>query len=440
MRWFSLFRLVLVLSLALTTFSAATTEAAGLTLDVRSVDASQFPKVTTTVSLVDSLDVPLANLDRSALTLKEDDSTIQDVQIQPTIDPQQALAVALLVDTGSSMNDAGKLAAAKQALGAFVDALGPQDSAAVIAFSDQPKVVQGYTGDKNALKAAVNQLQAGGPHAIFDAVTQASQFQAALSQKRKVLLLLTDSGDTASKQTLDSASSAARNAHVPVYAVGLGSDVHHDLLDILAGQTAGQVTYVASADGLAKAFQDEATHFRRLYQLTYTSKLAGDDKSHTLTVTVKTQAQELTPQGTWQSHLETPSGQGSFTAKSNALDFDVAGIKTATQVSGTNPITVTLKSGQASQMQLLVDGQQRASLTAAPYAFPWDTTKETPGIHRVVIRAIGADGKPTDSEFIVQVLAPASAAPTTAPATTVAAVPTVAPAPVPAPPPPNLLL
>lgn len=393
-------------------------EAADLTLEIRSVDADQFPKVSATVSLVDSVNVPYAKLDPSALTVTEDGKPVDNIQIQSSIDPEQSFAVALLVDADSSMNDAGKLDATKKALDTFIDALGPQDTVALLSFSDQVKVVQGYTTDKNALKSAVGTLSANGSASIYDAVDQAASLQGALPQQRKVLLVLADGGDTASKQSMDQASTAAQNAHVPVYAVGLGSGVRHDVLDVLAGRTGGQVTYATSNDELTPAFQDLATHFRRLYILSYTSKLSADNKPHTLAITVKEQVQRLNQQGTWVGHEATVSQQGTFTAKSNALDFTVSGIKTATQVSGTTPITVTLNSGTVTGMQLLVDGQERASVASAPYVFPWDTAKETPGIHRVVVRATSADGSHTDTEFIVQVLPPA--------------VPTVAPAPSPA--------
>jgi VWFA-related protein len=394
-RWL---RVLLLLGLAATLLQlAGIVEAAGLTMAVHSVDASQFPKVGTTISVVDSFDVPIdlvgRGLDRSAVTLSEDNAPIGDFQVDPSIDPQQAFAVAILVDSGSSMNDTGKLAATKTALGAFIDAMGPQDSVALLSFSDQVKVLQGYTADKDTLKHAVDQLSANGQKSVYDAISQASQFQAVVSQKRKVLLVVTDGGDTASKQTQAGATTAARNAKVPIYAIGIGPDVHHDQLDQLAGNTTGQVIYAAGAADLTPAFQGFADRLRRLWVISYTSKLPGDDKSHTVNVTVKEPDQTLT-------------GQGTFTAKSNALAFQVSGIVNATRVAGTPAITVTLSNGKASGMQLLVDDQPRGSATTAPFVFNWDTTKETPGIHRVVVRATAADGSNTDREFVVEVLAP----------------------------------
>jgi hypothetical protein len=225
------------------------------------------------------------------------------------------------------------------------------------------------------------------------------------------------------------ATAAARNAHVPIYAIGIGPDVRHDILDQLAGNTTGQVIYVGGVADLTPAFQGFADRLRRLWVISYTSKLPGDDKSHTVNVSVKEPDQTLT-------------GQGTFTAKSNALTFQVSGIVNATRVAGTPAVTVAVTNGKATAMQLLVDDQPRGNSTAAPYVFNWDTSKETSGIHRVVIRATGADGKTTDREFVVEVLAPTpSSNPTAGPSPTLAlASPTAIPPPPPAPPTPNPLL
>jgi VWFA-related protein len=402
-------------------------EAAGSTLAVHSTDATQFPKVDVTISLVDSLDIPLPGLDQSVVSLTEDNAPVSGVTIAPTVDPQQAYAVALLIEAGSTMSDNGKLDATKKAVDGFIDEMGPQDSVALLSFSDQVKVLQGYTSDKNALKLAVDQLSANGPSAVYDAINQASQFQAVISLKRKALLVLADGGDTASKLTLTGASSAARSAGVPVYAIGLGPDVHHDMLDQLAGNTSGQVNYVAGPGDLTPAFQGFGDRLRRLYIASYTSKIPGDDRSHNVSVAVKDQGQTLT-------------GAGTFIAKSNAVSFQVTGLVNATRVSAITTVTANLTAGKATSMQLLVDDQSRQSIASAPYVFQWDTTKETPGIHRVVIRAVGADGTPNDREFVVEVLAPtAPTVPTPEAKPTPIAVPTAAaitPTAVPVAPPP----
>jgi N-acetylmuramoyl-L-alanine amidase len=57
--------------------------------------------------------------------------------------------------------------------------------------------------------------------------------------------------------------------------------------------------------------------------------------------------------------------------------------------------------GAVARVEFVVDGVVRATAVAAPYAFAWDTSGETPGPHAVVARAIGADGAAVESTATV---------------------------------------
>lgn len=362
------------------------------------------------VSVADSQGVPITGLDSQSFQVQEDDKPVSGLRVQPVIDSQEPVAIAFIIDVSGSMNDAGKLDGAKQAASAYVDTMGPNDSAALISFSDEVKIVQGYTSDREALKKAINQLTAKGDTAIYDAVIQAAILQGAVPQRRKVMLLMTDGEDNRSKQSLDAAISAARNANTPVFAIGLGGDVKKDVLNKLAASTGAQAIYATAADQLKQIFLSIGDQLRREYAIEYTSKLAGDDSRHTLAIKATYRGQESQASGT-------------FLAQKAPLVLEIAGIANATSVSGTRPIEVTVRSGNVRQLDLLVDGQTQGTLTAAPFVFQWDTTKVAPGIHKVVVRATDPSGATTDKEFAVEVANAPVATPTAAPTATPAAPP-----------------
>lgn len=398
--------------------------AANLGVAVQKIDTTQFPKVRAYVSVANGQGVPITGLDQSAFTLLEDDKAVEQFQVEPIVDSQEPIAVVMAIDVSGSMNDQGKIDGARKAATAFVDTLGPKDSVALISFSDQVHILQGYTSDHAALKNGIGQLKAQGDTAIYDAIIEASLLQGAVPQQRKVILLLTDGEDTKSKQSLDAALAAATRAKVPVFAVGLGTDVKKDVLDKIAGSTSGQAIYATAGDQVRQIFLSIGDQLRRQYVLTYTSKQPADDKSHNLTVKVKYRG-------------EASETKGSFTAKSTPLAFDVNGIADASTVKGTAPIQVIVTGGTAKQVSLLVDDQVRASASTTPYSLSWDTSKETPGPHKVIVRATDAAGINTDQKFVVVVesAAPTVAAPTattmSAPTAANTAVPTAAAAPLP---------
>ena len=406
---------VVFASVILVGLMLSTAFAADLGLSVQKIDSSQFPSIRAYVSVADLQGIPITGLDNHAFALTEDGKAIDSFQVEPVVDSQVPVAVVMAFDVSGSMNDQGKLNAAKQAASAFVDAMGPKDTAAIISFSDQVKILQGYTSDKAALKNAIGQLKAQGNTSIYDAIAQAAVLQGAVPEQRKIILLLTDGDDNASKTSLDGAITDAKNARVPIFAIGLGTDVKKAALDKLASSTAGQAIYVTAPDQLRPIFLSIGDQLRREYILSYTSKLPADDKQHTLGITA-----------TYASRTATT--QASFTAQGTPLGLTVAGLTVAGKVSGTVPVTVTITSGVAQQVQLLVDNQPRVTASAPPFVLNWDTSKETPGIHRVAIQVKNAAGQPTEKQFVVEV---ANVVPTAVPTTAPTEVPTEVPTAVP---------
>lgn len=65
-------------------------------------------------------------------------------------------------------------------------------------------------------------------------------------------------------------------------------------------------------------------------------------------------------------------------------------------------------SGKIDHVELSVDGAVRASVPAAPYAWDWDTTQETPGQHTLLIRAIDTDGAVAQQQLTVTVAGPSA--------------------------------
>jgi VWFA-related protein len=393
--------------------------AANLGVTVQQVDASQFPTVRVYASVADSQGVPITGLDSSAFVLQEDGKAIETFKVESVVDSQEPVAVALAFDESGSMADAGKLDGAKKAADAFVDAMGPNDTAAILGFTDQVAILQGYTGDHAKLKAAIDSLKAQGNTSIYDAVVQAATLQGAVPTQRKIILLLTDGDDNHSKANLDGAVGAANKAAVPIFAIGVGSDVVKANLDKLASSTSGQSIYTTDPAKLSDIFQSIGDQLRREYVLTYTSKLAADAQPHTVSLKASYRGLEAT-------------APGSFSVTAKPIKLQVSGIADASKVSGTLNITANVTSGTAQQVQLLVDGAAVGSATQAPYSFTWDTSKVSAGLHTVIVQATDAAGQNTQQKFVVDTSAAAAPSPTTvAPTATSVPNPTAPPAAVP---------
>jgi von Willebrand factor type A domain/Bacterial TSP3 repeat len=161
--------------------------------------------------------------------------------------------VAFVLDSSGSMgwNDPNGLrqTSAKQ----FVDALLVHDRGAVIDFDGSAAVVQYLTGDKAALRAAIDGIDSSGGTDIGVGVNAGLTALAANTDPARVqmMILLTDGEGPYDA----SYTQAAALAGITIYVVGLGSAVDQSLLTGIAAGTGGHYYAVASAGDLPQVFR-----------------------------------------------------------------------------------------------------------------------------------------------------------------------------------------
>jgi Ca-activated chloride channel family protein len=137
-----------------------------------------------------------------------------------------------------------------------------------------------FTNQANRIDRGLSSLRGGPATALYDAIYLASQNLAVLKTGgkpgRKVLLLVTDGGDTANTVSYAEALEQALRGEVMVYSIidvpieasaGRDTGGEHALIT-LAEQTGGKYFY-ASAGGLDKAFAQVSEDLRTQYLLGY---------------------------------------------------------------------------------------------------------------------------------------------------------------------------
>lgn len=190
--------------------------------------------------------------------------------------PAEQIEVALVIDTSGSMQGA-PLVAAKAAAQAFLDRLPAAVPVSVIGFGASPAVVSPRSTDRPAQLAAVRSMAAAGQTALYDALGLAlTQLQQPNAGARRVAVLLTDGGDTASAATLEATAAAMAAAKVPLFAVELRtSESSPAALARLTSASGGRVVPAADPAALAGAFETVANQVVRQHAVTYRSEAAG---------------------------------------------------------------------------------------------------------------------------------------------------------------------
>src|ERR1700728_670174 len=147
------------------------------------------------VTVTDAHGAPIGGLTKENFVLKEDDHE-QTIKV---FDKESALplSIALAIDTSLSTRHDLPLeqASAKRFARAI---LRPVDALSVFGFSETVLQSTSYTSDPKRIDDGIDHIRLGAATALFDAVYLASR-SLDRRQGRKVLVLITDGGDTISK-------------------------------------------------------------------------------------------------------------------------------------------------------------------------------------------------------------------------------------------------
>lgn len=184
------------------------------------------------------------------------------------------LALTLAIDTSESTFKDRALE--QQAAHRFVHALlRPQDQMNLIQFATEVSLLVPFTNNVGRIDHGLGALKGGAATALYDAIYLASD-ELAKREGRKVLVLVSDGGDTAKNTTYSQALEHALRAEVMIYSIidvpieaSAGRDVggEHALIT-LAEQTGGKSFY-ASEGGLDKAFAKVSEDLRTQYLIGY---------------------------------------------------------------------------------------------------------------------------------------------------------------------------
>jgi Ca-activated chloride channel homolog len=182
---------------------------------------------------------------------------------------EQTLHLAVLLDVSASMAD--RMADAQRAAAAFLEqVLQPRDRALLMAFNDYPLRMVPFTNDLAALHSGLEGLKAERGTALWDAVIRGLQDLGGVTGRR-VLLLVSDGEDGASRATFADAEALARESGVVVYAIGIDQPLGtaRRLLQRLASPTGGQAFFVRNVAELTAVYTRIADQLRAQYLLAY---------------------------------------------------------------------------------------------------------------------------------------------------------------------------
>jgi len=189
-------------------------------------------------------------------------------------------AIAMLVDRSQSMR--GKpLADASAAARAFVQAKQAADELAVIVFGARVSTLSPFSPAPLYAAEALSGLKTDTARgtALYDGIVVAADQLEANPLPGRVIIVLSDGADNASKRGLTAAIVAARNANAAVYAIGIeGQGFTSTQLEQITSSTGGQYYAAGSTKDLTAVYGKIAETLKKTWRFSYLTSARPGDK------------------------------------------------------------------------------------------------------------------------------------------------------------------
>jgi Ca-activated chloride channel family protein len=258
-------------------------------------------------------------------TLQKDDFEVFDNGARQEISvfdrrTEQPLSVALMIDISGSTSKELKYEtdSASKFLHAVLSEGNPEDRVALYSFNYEVARPVGFTHNYSDLERRLKTLHAEAGTALYDAIYLAAH-DLEPREGRKVMIIVTDGGDTFSKKDSHQALEAAQLADAVIYPVVVmpitndaGRNIGgENVLTFMAQGTGGRTFLPSVGAQLDKAFNDIITELRTQYLLGFYPRNAPltKERFHKLEVRVKPPELRVSARNGYYGEVEGASGQ-----------------------------------------------------------------------------------------------------------------------------------
>jgi len=235
--------------------------------------------VNVALNVVDSHGTPIGGFE------KKDFQILENGRPQPIAvferEATSPLSIVLAIDASETVLTSERLE--REAARHFVRAiLRSQDEMDLMDFADNVREVVPFTNNPREVDWGLGRLQRGQQTALYNAVYLASRRLASTSQeanRRRVLVVISDGGDSVSRERYEDAVEQAQLANAVIYSIiivpvaadaGRNTGGEHTLIQ-MSEDTGGKYYYVEDPSDLEPAFRHVSEDLRTQYLLGYYS-------------------------------------------------------------------------------------------------------------------------------------------------------------------------
>jgi VWFA-related protein len=212
--------------------------------------------------------------------VRQDFEVFEDGRAQPVRlfrHEDTPVTVGLVIDHSGSMHD--KLGEVIAGARAFVKSSNSRDQMFVVDFNETVSLGlppgTDFSDNADQLESAIWAKPAVGTTALYDAIISALYQLRQGASDKKVLIVISDGGDNASKAPLDRVLKLAEQSNAVIYTIGLfepsDPDANPKVLRRLAQETGGQAFFPAQLSETVEICERIARDIRDQYTIGYSS-------------------------------------------------------------------------------------------------------------------------------------------------------------------------
>ncbi|MBZ5526756.1 MAG: VWA domain-containing protein [Acidobacteriia bacterium] len=196
------------------------------------------------------------------------------------------VSMGLVIDNSGSMRD--KRPKVNEAAITLVQASNPNDEAFVVNFNDEfyLDLDKDFTSSVPELKEALERIDSRGSTALYDAIIGSLDHLKKAKKDKKVLLVVTDGDDTASRNSLEAAIKEIQKSEALIYTIGILGDEEkktkkkaRKALQEIAEASGGLAFFPESVEEVHNICEEVAKDIRNQYVLAYYPSNANQDGS-----------------------------------------------------------------------------------------------------------------------------------------------------------------
>jgi Ca-activated chloride channel family protein len=231
---------------------------------------AEVQEVVLHATVIDNKQRMITSLDKAAFTVFEDG---KPQVINSFRHEDVPISLGIVIDNSGSMRE--KRAKVARAAVNLVRASNPQDEVFVVNFSDEYFLDQPFTNKINLLQEALERYETRGGTALYDAVVaSADELKRHGKLQRKILFVVTDGEDDASRESLEQAVRRLQEENGPtVYAIGLLGEERQRrarrALETIAERTGGIAFFPRTLDEVDSISTAVARDIRNQYTIGY---------------------------------------------------------------------------------------------------------------------------------------------------------------------------